>query len=116
MKISRIACVPFLAFLITACNHPNGDRDIVMRIAREYRVQDHGLQHSIHAQNIPNDFLDRETKSGAPDRAFERLEEIYSQGVDRVWLTCASFDSESEVVEESISLISTDVLPRLRAS
>jgi 5,10-methylenetetrahydromethanopterin reductase len=97
-----------------AADLPEEDRDIVMRIAREYRVQDHGLQHSLHARNMPNDFLDRETISGPPDLALERLEEIYSLGVDRVWLTCASFDSEPEIVEESISLISTEVLPKLR--
>jgi len=99
-----------------AADLPEADRDIVMRIAREYRLQDHGLKNSLHAQNIPDEFLDREAIVGSPEVALARLEEFYSLGVDRVWLTCGSFDSEPETIEESISLISTEVLPKLRAS
>jgi 5,10-methylenetetrahydromethanopterin reductase len=93
---------------------PPADREVVLRIAREYRFQDHCLRHTTHAKNIPDDFLDREAIIGSPESALARLDEIYSLGVDRVWLTCGSFDSEPEVIEESISLLSTEVLPELK--
>ena len=87
-----------------------------MRIASEYRLQDHGLKNSTHAKNIPDFFLDREAIVGPPEMALARLEEIYSLGVDRIWLTSASFDSDPDTVQESISHISTAVLPKLRDS
>lgn len=99
-----------------AADLSEAEREVVMRIASEYRLQDHGLKNSTHAKNIPDFFLDQEAIVGTPETALARFEEIYSLGVDRIWLTCASFDSEPDVVQESISHISTAVLPKLRAS
>ena len=98
-----------------AADLPEKDRDVVLRIAHEYCLKDHALANTPHALNIPDDFLDREAIVGSPEVALARLEEIYSLGVDRVWLTCGSFDSNPETIQESIALISTDVLPKLRA-
>ena len=97
-----------------AADLPEAEREVVMRIASEYRLQDHGLKNSTHARNIPDFFLDQEAIVGSPEAALARLEEIYGLGVDRIWLTCGSFDSDPRTVEESISLISTEVLPKLR--
>lgn len=97
-----------------AADLPEAEREVVMRIAGEYRLQDHALKNSKHAKNIPDFFLDQYAIVGPPETALARLEEIYELGVDRIWLTCGSFDSDPQPIEESISLISTEVLPKLR--
>jgi len=85
-----------------------------MRIAREYRLQDHAQINSLHAHNIPDGYIDREAIVGTPDIAVSRLQEIYDVGIDRIWLAGGSFDSDPEVIDESVTLLSTEVLPKLK--
>jgi 5,10-methylenetetrahydromethanopterin reductase len=89
-------------------------RHAVLRLADSYDMAHHGSSAAAHARALPDDFLDGFAAIGDAARVTERLSAIAATGVDRIVLIAGSLAVEPALIQQSITAISTRVLPALR--
>jgi 5,10-methylenetetrahydromethanopterin reductase len=94
---------------------PEG-RNAVLALANGYDMAHHGSSAAAHARALPDDFIDGFAAIGDAARVTQRLRAIAATGVDRIVLIAGSLAVAPELIAQSISAISTQVLPALRAS
>jgi 5,10-methylenetetrahydromethanopterin reductase len=90
------------------------DRGVVVNLAREYDMMAHASSAASHARNLPDGFLDRFAVVGNSEVVEKRLRELVDTGIDRVVLVWGSRDADMKAVENSVSALSTEVLPAIR--
>jgi len=91
------------------------DREVVLKLAQEYDMGGHASSLAPHARHLPDSFVDRFAVVGPPDIVQKRLRELSEVGVDRIVLVWGSRDADPAAIEASVSSLSTEVLPALRA-
>ena len=92
------------------------DRDdaVIRSLADSYDPARHGETTNIHAQSLPDDFVDRFAVVGPPSTCIDRLNELIDLGLDRIVVVPGSRDSEPRLLDESNAMFAEQVLPRLR--
>ncbi len=86
----------------------------VLRLADSYDLAQHGSSAAPHARALTDAFLDSFAVLGDAARVTERLGAIAATGVDRIVLIGGSLAVEPELIQQSVTALSTRVLPALR--
>ena len=87
----------------------------VLALADSYDMAHHGSSAAPHARALPDDFIDGFAAIGDVAHVTQRLRAIAATGVDRIVLIAGSLAVEPELIAQSITALSTQVLPALRA-
>ncbi len=80
-----------------------------------YDMTAHGEGLAAHARELPDDFLDWFTVTGAADRVQRRLQALAATGLDYCYVVPGALGFADPVGAESIARIAREVLPRVAA-
>lgn len=92
-----------------------GDAKAVDQVTQSYDFYHHGLEHAEMAEDLDDQFLQRFCVIGSPDHCIERLNELVDLGLDHMVFVGGSRDIDEGLRLRSDHLLSTEVLPALRA-
>ena len=91
------------------------DAATVDAVTRNYDFYHHGLEHAEQSEDLDADFLHRFCVIGPPEHCIERLHTLLDLGLDHLVVVGGSRDIDAGVRRRSDHLISTEVLPAMRA-
>jgi len=89
------------------------DRDVLEHIGQDYDMARHGQSVARHAQELPDDFLDRFAVVGTPEHVREHLAELLTLGLDHLVLVPGSKDADPTLLARSDELVG-EVIGTLR--
>ncbi len=92
------------------------DREQFLLVNEVYEMRTHVMSRSPQAAAMDGDFVRRFAALGPVDEVVDRLKSVISAGVTRLYLSFPAPDSDPDDAAESRRLLTTEVLPALRAS
>jgi 5,10-methylenetetrahydromethanopterin reductase len=91
------------------------DRAVVAEVGRRYDSNAHLSNAAEHTGALNAEFVDRFAVVGPPDTCAERLLDLAGLGLERFVITGASFRADREHATMASKLITSELLPALRA-
>lgn len=92
----------------------NPDAAVYQSLGTDYDMADHATAGSAHAVALPDEFIDRFAVAGSTEHCISRLSELVEAGAERLVLVPGSRDADPAEIFASMTLLASDVLPRLR--
>lgn len=92
------------------------DRALVAEVGRRYDSNAHLRNDAEHSEVLAPEFVDRFAIVGPPERCVERLTELGDLGVERFVVTGATLGADRDDARTAADLVTSEVLPSLRAS
>lgn len=91
-------------------------RALVAEVGRRYDSNAHLRNDAEHSEVLAPEFVDRFAIVGPPERCVERLTELGDLGVERFVVTGATLGADRDDARTAADLVTSEVLPSLRAS
>ncbi len=92
------------------------DRALVAEVGRRYDSNVHLSNAADHTRVLAPDFVDRFAVVGPPERCVERLTGLAGLGIERFVVTGATLGADRDDARTSARLVTSEVLPSLRAA
>jgi len=99
----------------TGAGLADADRAVAADVGRRYDSRRHLSNASPQTEALTDDFVDRFAVVGPPERCVARLQALAGLGLDRFVLTGASLGADRDEARAADRLLTTEVLPALRA-
>jgi 5,10-methylenetetrahydromethanopterin reductase len=99
----------------TGAGLDESDRLVVAEVGRRYDSNVHLSNDAAHTDPLDPAFVDRFAVVGPPERCVERLIELAELGLERFVMTGATLGADREDARQADSLVTSEVLPALRA-
>jgi 5,10-methylenetetrahydromethanopterin reductase len=91
------------------------DRAVVAEVGRRYDSNLHLQNTADHTAPLDAEFVDRFAVVGPPERCAARLLELAGLGIERFVITGASFRADRDNARNADHLLTTELMPALRA-